>query len=336
MTSTKFDVLGVGNAIVDVLTHASDEFIAEQNEKYGMMKGAMTLIDTERAEQLYGDIGQATEMSGGSAANTIAIVAGLGAEAAFIGKVAEDQLGDVFAHDLKATGVHFSTPRLKNNHPTGRCFILVTPDAQRTMNTYLGAAAEFEAEDVQENVVSAAKVSYMEGYLFDKEAAKDGYRRVSEIARANGREVALSLSDPFCVERHREDFQDLVDHHVDIVFANEQEIMALYQTETFEEAQEIVRSKCKLVALTRGPKGSVIISGNQTIKIDAIEPSELKDTTGAGDAYAGGFLYGYTNGYTLAECGNLGSLLATEIISQMGPRTDKDLKVFVEGVKKAS
>ncbi len=336
MTATKFDVLGVGNAIVDVLTHASEEFIADQHAKYGMMKGAMTLIDTMRAEQLYSDIAQATEMSGGSAANTIAIVAGLGASAAFIGKVAEDQLGDVFAHDLKATGVHFSTPRLKQHLPTGRCFILVTPDAQRTMNTYLGAAAEFEAEDVQEDIVSAAKVSYMEGYLFDKDAAKDGYRRVSEIARANGREVALSLSDPFCVERHREDFQDLVEHHVDIVFANEQEIIALYQTETFEQAQEIVRGKCKLVVLTRGPKGSVILCGDETIVIDAVEPVELKDTTGAGDAYAGGFLYGYTNGYGLKACGDLGSLLATEIISQMGPRTDKDLKIFTEQLKQAS
>lgn len=335
MSDTKFDVLGVGNAIVDVLAHASDEFIADQHDKYGMQKGAMTLIDTERAEQLYGDIGPATEMSGGSAANTIALIAGLKGSAAFIGKVANDQLGDVFAHDLKAMSVHFSTPRLENDDPTGRCFILVTPDAQRTMNTYLGAAAIFKESDVERDVVAQAKVSYMEGYLFDKEPAKAAFRKVSEIARQNGRQVALSLSDPFCVERHRKDFQDLVEHHVDIVFANEQEVMALYETD-FESAKEIIRGKCDLVALTRGPKGSVILTKDQTITIEPVEPTELKDTTGAGDAYAAGFLYGYTNDYSLKACGDLGTALATEIISQMGPRTDKDLTVFTQDLKKAS
>ena len=212
----------------------------------------------------------------------------------------------------------------------------MTPDAQRTMNTYLGAAAELNADDIDESVVAAAEVSYLEGYLFDKDHAKQAFRRVGEMAHKHGREVALSLSDSFCVERHREDFQELVEHHIDILFANEQEIMALYQTETFEQAQDIIRGKCKLVALTRGDKGSVILTQGETITVKAVKPEQLEDTTGAGDAYAGGFLYGYTNGYSLKQSAELGTLLATEIISHMGPRTDKNLSVFTEELKKAS
>jgi sugar/nucleoside kinase (ribokinase family) len=335
-TNTNTNVLGVGNAIVDVLTHASEEFIADQHAKHGMEKGGMMLIETDRATQLYGEIGQATEMSGGSAANTIAIIAGLGGSASFIGKVADDQLGDVFAHDLQATGVQFTTPRLTDDVPTARCFILVTPDAQRTMNTYLGAAAQLNADDIDEAIVADAQVSYLEGYLFDKDHAKQAFRRVGELAHKHGNEVALSLSDSFCVERHRADFQDLVENHIDILFANEQEIMALYETETFEQAQDIISGKCKLAALTRGDKGSVILNQGETVTVNAVIPAKLEDTTGAGDAYAGGFLYGYTNGYSLKQSAELGTVMATEIISHMGPRTDKDLKVFTEGLKKAS
>ncbi len=324
MTASRFDILGIGNAIVDVVAQANDAFLS----KHDMRKGAMTLIDAETAESLYAAMPPGQESSGGSVANTCAVAAGLGARAAFLGKVAEDQLGRVFRHDIEAAGVHFPTVPLRDGTPTARCLILVTPEGQRTMNTYLGACIAFGESDVDAALVADAAIVYLEGYLFDPPAAQAAFRRAAEVAHSAGRRVALSLSDAFCVDRHRAAFRDLVGGHVDILFANEAEICSLYEENEFADAAERARRDVALAALTRSEAGSLILHGEKTIRI-AAEPARVVDTTGAGDAYAAGFLTGLTGGRTLQVCGRLGSLAAAAVIGQYGARPPLDLRGLI-------
>ena len=321
MTDKVFDVVGIGNAIVDILSHADDVFLTT----HGLAKGAMTLIDADRASTLYRAMGSAVESSGGSAANTIAGVASLGGRGAFIGKVNNDQFGGVFRHDIRASGVAFETPPSEEGPPTARCLIFVTDDAQRTMQTYLGACLELGPEDVDPAVIGHAKVTYLEGYLWDPPRAKQAFIKAAEIARKAGHKVALTLSDPFCVDRHRAEFQQLVEKHVDILFANENEICSLWQTERFDEALQATRGKCEVAALTRSAKGSIIVSGDELHVVDAAPVSHVIDTTGAGDLYAAGFLYGYTAGKPPYECARIGALAAAEVISHFGARPQTPL-----------
>jgi sugar/nucleoside kinase (ribokinase family) len=316
------DVVGIGNALVDVITHETDAFLAEQH----LVKGSMTLIDTDRAVHLYDAMGSGLEMSGGSAANTMTGIASFGGSAAYIGKVADDQLGEVFGHDLRAVGVGFRNPPSAVGVPTGRCLIVVTPDAQRTMNTYLGVSALLGPEDVDDDLVARAKVVYLEGYLWDRPEAKEAYRKAATVAHDAGGKVSLTLSDSFCVERHRTDFFELVEHQVDILFANEHELQALYQVDDFDDALQGVRGHCEIAAITRGKAGSVIVSGSELHVIDAHPVEAVVDTTGAGDLYASGFLYGYTHGEALADCGRLGSLAAAEVIAHVGARPLVELR----------
>jgi len=321
MSETALDVLGIGNAIVDVLAHADEAFLVEND----LAKGAMTLIDAERSERLYDRMGPGIEVSGGSAANTMAGIAAFGGRAGFIGKLRDDQLGRVFAHDIRAAGVAFETPPAADGPSTARCLILVTPDAQRTMSTYLGACVELGPDEIDEAAVASAAITYLEGYLWDPPAAKEAFRKAHRIAHDNGRRVALTLSDPFCVDRHRDEFHALVGDHIDILFANEAEIVSLYQVADFDAALQEVRGHCEIAALTRGPKGSVIVANGEVHVIDAQPVAHVVDTTGAGDLYAGGFLYGLARGFDLARCARLGGLAAAEVIGHMGARPEADL-----------
>ncbi len=315
------DILGIGNAIVDVVSRADDAFLS----RHDMHKGGMMLIDSAAAAALYDAMPPGIESSGGSAANTCAVAAAMGAQVAYIGKVANDQLGGVFQHDMRATGVSFATAPLAGGAPTARCLILVTPDGQRTMNTFLGACVTLDESDIDPAVVAQASVTYMEGYLFDPPAAQAAFYKAAKLAHAAGRKVALSLSDAFCVNRHRAAFRDLVKGHVDILFANETEITALYETNTWEEAVAAARQDVGLAALTRSEAGSVIVTPDETVLVEAA-PARVVDTTGAGDAYAAGFLAGLTAGKPLAECGRLGSIAAAEVISHYGARPQADLR----------
>lgn len=321
-----FDVLGIGNAIVDVLAHAEDAFLADQK----LEKGAMTLIDEDRAKALYDAMGPAVECSGGSAANTIAALAALGAKTAFIGKVRDDQLGAIFRHDINTLGVSFDTLLAHKGAPTARCMIFVTPDAQRTMQTYLGACTELGPEDINAETVSAAEITYLEGYLWDRPRAKEAFLKAADLAHSADKKVSLSLSDPFCVGRHRDDFLDLVRDHVDILFANEDEIKALYQTDDFEAALAQVDGHCEIAVVTRGPLGSAVVSKGQRIDVAAEKVDTVADTTGAGDSFAAGFLFGVSKGFDLETSARLGGLLAAEIISHVGARADADLKEIVK------
>ena len=317
----RFDVLGIGNAIVDVLARADDDFLT----RHGMVKGTMQLIGAEEAEQLYDAMGPGVEVSGGSAANTIAGLAGLGAKAAFIGVVRDDLLGRVFRHDIVSLGVHFPTPARDHGDPTARCLVLVSPDAQRTMNTYLGASQSLGPDDIDEEMVGRANILYLEGYLFDPPPAKEAFYKAARLAHENGGRVALTLSDPFCVERHREEFRALVKDEIDILFANEAEIIALFETNSFDEALEAVRPFAPVAVLTRSELGSVVVAGKETHVVPAEPVTEVIDTTGAGDLYAAGFLYGLGRRHTLADCARFGSLAAAEIISHIGARPEVDL-----------
>jgi sugar/nucleoside kinase (ribokinase family) len=310
------DVVGIGNALVDVLSHADEDMVVRQ----GLAKGTMRLVDEAQARALYDAMGPGVEMSGGSAANTVVGVASFGGRAHYVGKVRDDQLGDVFGHDLRATGVGYDTPRATSGPPTGRCLILVTPDAQRTMSTFLGASVRLGPADVDRGLVARGKILYLEGYLFDPPDAQEAFRAAAAIAHAAGRKVALTLSDPFCVERHRAAFLDLVQHHVDILFANEAEICALYQVRDFDAAVSHVRGHCELAALTRSAKGSVLVQGNRLHVVQAHPVDAVVDTTGAGDLYASGVLYGLAQGLDLPTCGRLGSLAAAEVIAHVGAR----------------
>ncbi|MDP6688840.1 MAG: adenosine kinase [Alphaproteobacteria bacterium] len=322
MAEIRYDVLGIGNAIVDVLAPAEDSFLAQHN----LAKGAMMLIDGYRAQELYAAMGVGTESSGGSAANTVAGVAALGGRACFIGKVFDDELGRIFAHDIRAVGVDFHSQPATGGAPTARCLIMVTPDAMRTMNTFLGACIELGPEDVDEDLVAASAITYLEGYLWDPPGAKEAFLKAMGAARAADRKVALSLSDSFCVDRHREEFQDLVEHHVDILFANEQEIISLYEVDTFDAAMQAVRGYCEIAALTRSEKGAVIVAGEEVHVIDAEPVDHVVDTTGAGDIYAAGFLTGLAAGRDLPDCGRMAGIGAAEVISHMGARPEADLQ----------
>jgi sugar/nucleoside kinase (ribokinase family) len=322
MAAESLDVVGIGNAIVDVISKADEVFLSRQ----GLAKGSMRLIDAAQAAALYEAMGPGIEMSGGSAANTIAGIASLGGTGAYIGKRGDDALGEVFAHDIRSIGVRFMTAPLHQGSPTARCLILVTPDAQRTMATFLGASAQLGPEDVAPDLVRAAQVTYLEGYLFDPPPAKAAFRKAAELAHAAGRKVALSLSDAFCVERHRGDFRALVQGHVDILFANEVEICALYETADFDAAARAVRGHCDIAALTRSEKGSVVVTAEAMQTVAAEKVARLVDTTGAGDLYAAGFLFGLTHARDLADCARLGSLCAAEIISHFGARPETSLK----------
>jgi sugar/nucleoside kinase (ribokinase family) len=321
----KFDVTGVGNAIVDVLAQADDALLA----KHQLPKGAMNLIDAPTAERLYAVMGAGKEASGGSAANTIAGIAALGGRTAYIGKVAKDQLGDVFTHDLRAVGVAYDTPQLVGGLPTARCLVFVTPDAQRTMQTFLGATSQLGPEDVNMEYIVNSKVLYLEGYLWDQPRAKEAMRNAAIAAKKAGVKVSFTLSDAFCVGRYRAEFLELVDKHVDILFANEHEILSLYEADSFDDALQQVRGHCEIAALTRSEKGSVVVRDDEVHVIDAVPGVKVIDTTGAGDAYAAGFLYAYTRGRDLATCGRLGGAMAAQVISQYGPRADeKDVKAI--------
>jgi sugar/nucleoside kinase (ribokinase family) len=325
MSQARQDVVGIGNAIVDVIAHAEDWFLAAQS----MAKGAMTLIEAERAEALYARMGPGVEMSGGSAANSMAGLASLGGRAAFIGKVRDDQLGAIFAHDIRAAGVTFRTPPAKAGPQTARCLIFVTPDAQRTMNTYLGASVELGPEDVEEELIAAAQVTYLEGYLWDKPRAKEAFRKAARIAHEAGAKVALTLSDPFCVERHRAEFQELVKGPVDILFANDAEIRALWQVGDFDAALAATKGQVGTAALTRSEKGSVVLTGERIDRVPAEPVERVVDTTGAGDLYAAGFLYGLTNGRPPAEAARIGAIAAAEVVSHVGARPERPLKALV-------
>jgi sugar/nucleoside kinase (ribokinase family) len=327
MNNGSVDAVGIGNAIVDVLSHADMALL----EREGLTKGTMTLIDGARAEALYADMGPGVEVSGGSAANSMAGLAALGGRAAFIGKVRDDQLGGIFRHDIRAAGVVFDTPPATEGAPTASCFIFVTPDAQRTMATFLGASVDLGPEDVDEDLIARAKVTYLEGYLWDRPRAKEAFVKSAEVAHRAGRKVALTLSDPFCVERHRAEFRDLVDGHVDLVFANEHEICALYEVTTFDDALQHVRGSCEVAALTRSEKGSVVLRDGEVHVVDAEPVAKVIDTTGAGDLFAGGFLYGYTQGRGLYYCARIGAIAAAEIIPHFGARPEASLTDLVAG-----
>ena len=331
MNSAAIDVVGIGNAIVDVIAHAEEPFLAAQ----GFGKGSMTLIDAARAESLYAEMGPAIESSGGSAGNTMAGIASLGGSGAYIGKVRDDQLGAVFRHDITAIGVRFDTPAATSGPTTARCLIMVTPDGQRTMGTYLGACVDLGPAEIDESLIAAAQVTYLEGYLFDPPQAQAAFRRAAAVAHAAGRQVALSLSDPFCVGRHRAAFRELVQGEVDILFANEAEICSLYETEDFSEAATAVRGHVAIAALTRSEAGSVILTGNSIDRVRAAPVARVVDTTGAGDLYAAGFLFGLTRGLPLPTCGKIGSLCAAEIISHVGARPEVALKGLVEAARLA-
>jgi sugar/nucleoside kinase (ribokinase family) len=320
---SQFDVLCIGNAIVDIIARCDEAFLVDN----AIIKGAMNLIDAERAELLYSRMGPAIEASGGSAGNTAAGIASFGSRSAYFGKVADDQLGKIFSHDIRAQGVHFETRPLNGTPPTARSMIFVTPDGERSMNTYLGACVELGPEDVEADVVANSKVTYFEGYLWDPPLAKDAIRLCASIGHKHGREMSMTLSDPFCVDRYRDEFLELMrSGTIDIVFANSDEAKSLYQTDNFEHAVSQLRKDCKLAIITRSEHGSVVVRGDERHDIDAIDIEEVVDTTGAGDLYAAGFLHGYANGQPLDVCGKLGSLAAGLVIQQIGPRPQLSLK----------
>jgi sugar/nucleoside kinase (ribokinase family) len=323
MTQAKYDVLGIGNAIFDVLVQTDEGFLAA----HGMTKGGMALIDEARALSIYRDMGPATEMSGGSAANTIVGIASLGARAAYVGKVRDDQIGRLYSHDIRAAGVAFETTPAVGGPATGCSYILVTPDGERTMNTFLGAAQELTPDDIDPAQVAASSILYLEGYLWDPKNAKDAFVKASTIAHDAGRQVALTLSDSFCVDRYRGEFFDLMRNGtVDLVFANEAELHSLYQTSNFDAALSQLRSDARLAVITRSEKGCVVVSGDGITAVGAFPIEKIVDTTGAGDLFAAGFLFGLVRGVGHERAGRLGALAAAEVIGHIGARPQVSLK----------
>ena len=310
------DALTIGNALVDVLATVDEGFLVREN----IVKGSMNLVDIKRSKHLHSLVNSRTEMSGGSAANTAYGLASLGGKAGFIGKISADRLGDSFSHDLDTVGVKFFPGVTCETEDTGRCLIVVTPDGNRTMNTFLGAASLLDAADISKTAVQSAAVVFLEGYLFDKDAAKEAFRTAAEYAHAAGRKVALTLSDSFCVDRHRADFLALVKNDIDILFSNEDELKALYQVDSINDGLHQLRDNCEFAAVTRNEHGSVVIDGDEVVIIDAEPVKSVVDATGAGDMYAAGFLYGFVRGKTIEQCGKIGSLVASEVITHMGPR----------------
>ena len=323
MANKEFDVLAIGNAIVDIIARAEDDFLAKED----IIKGAMNLIDMERAEHLYSEMGPAIETSGGSAGNTAAGIASLGGNVAYIGKVADDHLGKIFRHDITAIGVHYDTPPLTQGETTARSMIFVTPDGERSMNTYLGACGKLSSQDIDENLVAKSGIVYFEGYLWDPAEAKDAIRLAAHLAHENGSQVAMTLSDAFCVDRYREEFLELMKSGtVDICFANDAELKSLYQTADLATAINAVREDCTLTAVTKGAEGSTIVTREKTVDVDPHPINKLVDSTGAGDLYAAGFLFGLTQGRNMMDCGRLGGLAASEVIQHVGPRPQVSLK----------
>ncbi len=318
-------VTGIGNAIVDVISHADDALL----QKLGMPKGGMTLIDPSQAEALYGQMGPGIEMSGGSVANSMAGIASLGGTAGYIGKVKKDQLGDVFAHDIRAAGVEFTTQLAGDGPSTARCLIFVTPDGQRTMNTYLGACVELSPQDIDEALIKKSAVTYLEGYLWDPPRAKEAMLKAANLAHGSGRKVALSLSDAFCVQRHRAEFKRLIEDHVDILFANESELQALTQQTTFQASVAALRGQCELAVVTRGAQGAIVLAGDETYEVTAAKVSKVVDTTGAGDLFAAGFLYGVTHARSPIDSARIGALCAAEVIGHYGARPEVSLQELV-------
>ena len=332
MTATRFALCGIGNAIVDVIARADDAFL----ERHRLKKGTMRLVVAAQAEALYEDMGPGVEMSGGSAANTVAGFAALGGRAAFIGKVAEDELGQVFAHDIRSLGIHYATPPAPPPATTARSLILVTPDAQRTMNTYLGASQMLDEADVDAQTVSSAEILYLEGYLWDPPGAKRAFRKAITIAKEAGRAVAFTLSDPFCVSRHRAEFLELLED-IDILFANEEEAKTLFKVASAEQARDaFLERRLPIVALTRSEKGSWLIDGRSGAvhAIPAEAPKGVVDTTGAGDLYAAGLLYGITHGYSLPQAGRVAARVAGEVIAHYGARPEADLPGLIGDIAK--
>ena len=321
MADKTYDVIGIGNAIVDIIARCNEGFLS----KHDLAKGSMRLIDADEANRLYASMGPAVERSGGSVANAIAGLASFGAKCGFIGRVAADQFGGIFRHDIRSLGVAYDTLPA-DGAPTARCLILVTPDGERTMNTFLGASVDFKPEDLDLALIGAAKIVYLEGYLFDRDEAKAAFRKAARAAMKAGAKVALTLSDAFCVDRHRKDFKALVREGADIVFANEREITTLYQVNSFAEAAAAALKDCEMAVLTRSEAGSVIVAAGETIEISAEKVPQVVDLTGAGDLYAAGFLYGLTQGATLRVCGRLGSLAAGEVIGHIGARPEISLR----------
>jgi len=322
MTKRAYDVVGIGNAIVDIIARCNEGFLT----KHDLIKGSMRLIDAEEANRVYVAMGPAVERSGGSVANAVAGLASFGAKSGFIGRVAADQFGGIFRHDIRSLGVAYDTPPATDGEPTARCLVLVTPDGERTMITFLGASVGFAPGDLDLAMIAAAKVVYLEGYLFDRAEAKAAFREAATAAAAAGAKVALSLSDAFCVDRHRDDFKALVRDGADIVFANEKEITTLYQVNSFEEAAKAALANCEMAVLTRSEAGSVIVAGGESLEIEAETVAKVVDLTGAGDLYSAGFLYGLTREAPLAVCGRLGSLAAAEAIGHIGARPEIDLR----------
>ncbi|MCS0502353.1 adenosine kinase [Ancylobacter mangrovi] len=326
MTAQQLDVIGFGNAIVDVISRAEEAFL----DTHEMRKGGMTLIDEPRAEAVYGAMGPGVEISGGSAANTMVGIAALGGRAGFIGKVRDDELGGIFAHDIRAAGVAYATPPAANGPTTARCLILVTPDGERTMNTYLGAAQGLSPADVDEAMVASATVTYLEGYLWDPPAAKEAFLKAAGIAHGAGRTVALTLSDAFCVGRYRDEFLKLIrEGTVDLVFANEAELTSLYETD-FDAALAALRREARRAVVTRSEKGALSVAGDELVAVEAYPVAKVVDTTGAGDLFAAGYLHGFSRGFSAEESLRLGALSAAEIISHIGARPERGLKELAE------
>jgi sugar/nucleoside kinase (ribokinase family) len=322
----RFHVTGIGNAMVDVLSPVSDAFL----EANGVQKGIMQLIDAGRAVELYSRMGPATEVSGGSAANTIAVVGMLGGRANYVGKVKDDQLGAIFAHDIRSLGVAFTTPRTPRDEAgeeTGRCMVLVTPDGERSMNTYLGVSAHLSPADVDVAVMAETAWVYLEGYRFDGFDSQEAFHKAIGAAKKAGGRVAITLSDPFCIERHRDAFRKLVREDVDLLFANEHELVSLYETDDLDEALARARAEVAVTACTLGPKGVHVATAAGVETVPAA-PATRVDATGAGDAFAGGFLYGMTHGRDLRDCGRMGCVAAGEVISHIGARPQRDLKAL--------
>jgi len=324
--SQQLDVTGIGNAIVDVLAHTSDEQLA----RLALHKGAMALIDASTADSLYEQMGPAIEVSGGSVANSMAAIASLGGGAGYIGKVRADQLGQVFSHDIRAAGVEFVSRKSESGPSTARCLILVTPDGQRTMNTYLGACVELGPEDIDEALIARSKVVYLEGYLWDPPRAKEAMLKAANLAHKHGGRVALSLSDAFCVGRHRAEFNRLIEAHVDILFANEDEIRSLTEADSFDQALSAVRGRCEVTVLTRGAQGAVVLANDERFVVTADPVERVLDTTGAGDLFAGGFLYGFTHGYGPGDAARIGAICAAEVITHVGARCNRPLAELVK------
>jgi adenosine kinase len=322
MAATRYDVLGIGNAIVDVLARTEDDFLVQQK----MPKGSMSLIDEARAQSIYDAMGPTTEISGGSAANTIAGVASFGGRAAFVGKVKDDKLGKAFSHDIRAAGVAFNTPAAIDGPSTARCYVLVTPDGERTMNTFLGAAQNLSPSDVADDEIASAAITYLEGYLWDPKDAKEAFRKAAKIAHGAERTVALTLSDSFCVDRYRAEFLDLIKRGtVDLLFANEHELKSLYETGDFDAALELLKKDARLGVVTRSEKGAVVVGAGKTESVSVFPVERVVDATGAGDLFAAGFLHGYAKGLPHADSARLGALAAAEVISHIGARPERKL-----------